>query len=607
MDYYEDFEYNKPMSVKIWAKMLPFILPQKRKIYRTLWFMLICAVIDVAMPLILGYAIDRFIVPQTAEGMALFMALPLLLALTQGVVVKFFVQTALNAEVSISKSLRVAVFEHLQMLGLSYYNVTPVGYMMARTNSDTTRVGEMVAWGLVDFSWSLCYCVGVIIAMFIRNWRLALIVAAVIPVLAVMTWFFQRAILRFSRIVRKINSKMTALMNEGITGARTVKILCAEEKSRAEFVAVTGELKRNATRIALLRGIFTPLVMFAGSLVTAVVLARGGHYVLLGMELGMLATFINYAGGFFEPVHQIANVLSDFVATQANIERVTGLLEREPDVTDTPEVEEKYGTMFEPKRENWEEIKGEIEFEDVTFRYPDGNENVLEHFSLKIPQGTYVAIVGETGAGKSTLVNLLCRFFEPTEGRVLIDGRDCKERSRLWLHSSIGYVLQTPHLFSGTIRENIRYGRLDATDGEVEAAAALVSADAVIAKLEHGFDTDAGEGGDRLSTGEKQLISFARAILANPRIFVLDEATSSVDTETETLIQKAVARLLAGRTGFVIAHRLSTIRAADMILVVKDGRIIERGKHKELMRSRGHYYGLYTRQYEEDAEKTVLS
>ena len=292
--------------------------------------------------------------------------------------------------------------------------------------------------------------------------------------------------------------------------------------------------------------------------------------------------------------------MSDMVACQANIERVVGLLEQEPNVTDSPEVIEKYGDAVHPKKENWEPIRGEIEFRNVTFCYPDGKENVLEDFNLKIPAGTKVAIVGDTGAGKSTIVNLAGRFFEPTKGQILIDGRDYRERSQLWLHSQMGYVLQNPHLFSGTIRENIRYGRLDATDAEVEEAARKVSADQVIAKLEKGYDTDVGEGGNRLSTGEKQLISFARAILADPAIFVLDEATSSIDTWTEQLIQKATDRLLAGHTSFMIAHRLSTVRNADIILVMKDGKIIEQGNHRELIHKKGQYYRLYSRQFEEE-------
>jgi ATP-binding cassette subfamily B protein len=300
-----------------------------------------------------------------------------------------------------------------------------------------------------------------------------------------------------------------------------------------------------------------------------------------------------------EPIQNIINTISALVAIQVNIERFSRLIETESDVADTPEVIEKYGDSFHPKKENWEELSGDVEFENVSFQYPDGDELVLEHFNLKVPKGTNVAIVGETGAGKSTLVNLVCRFYEPTVGRVLIDGRDARERSQLWLHSNIGYVLQTPHLFSGTVRDNLKYGNPSATDEEILNALKLVSADFVLDKMDKGLDSEVGEGGSLLSTGEKQLLSFARAILADPRILVLDEATSSIDTVTEKMIQDAIHTVIRGRTSFVIAHRLSTVVDADVILVVRDGRIIEQGRHRELMEKRGYYYELYTRQYEE--------
>jgi ATP-binding cassette subfamily B protein len=607
MSDYEDFDYNKPMSLSIWKKMLPFILPQKKNLLRCLAFMISVAAVDVFLPLLLGYAIKHNIEPRSAEGIWGLLAAATTLIVLQGINVRFFVFLGIKTEVSISRALRNAIFFHLQKLSLSYYNKTPVGYMMARTNSDTGRIGELVAWGLIDFSWSAFYCIGVIISMFLVHWRLAFIVCATIPPLALLTWFFQKKILIVNRIVRKLNSKMTGAMNEGITGARTTKVLVAEDRSLEEYSGITGEYRKHANHLASLRAVFIPLVLFIGSVATAIVLGYGGYEIVaFGADLSILAIFLQYAGGFFDPIQNIANILTEFVSTQANVERVSGLLEQQPGIADTPEVTAKYGDTFAPRRENWEPITGDIEFRDVTFRYPDGSENVLERFNLHVAAGTYVAIVGETGAGKSTLVNLVCRFFEPTTGTILVDGRDYRERSQLWLHSSLGYVLQTPHLFTGTIRDNIRYGRLEASDEEVETAAKIVYADKVIAKLEKGLDTEVGEGGDRLSTGEKQLFSFARAVLADPRIFILDEATSSVDTEMEMLLQNAIARLLKNRTSFVIAHRLSTIRGADTILVVQDGKIIEQGTHRELMRSRGHYYELYTRQFEEEAEERVL-
>jgi ATP-binding cassette subfamily B protein len=602
-----DIDYNKPMSLSVWKKMLPFIGPQKKKLLLAVCLMLSAAIIDVVFPLILGYVIKHNIEPHSLNGLWGIMTAAVLLMTVQAVNVRIFVAQAISIETSISRAIRNAIFFHLQKLGLSYYNKTPVGYMMARTNSDTGRIGELVAWGLVDFSWSTFYCIGVIISMFIVHWKLALIVCVTIVPLALLTWYFQNRILIVNRIMRKINSKMTGAMNEGITGSRTVKVLVAEEQSLAEYSSITGDYRFHANHMARLRSIFIPVVLFIGSAASALVLGYGGWEIAyMGADLAALAIFLQYAGGFFWPIQNIARILTDFVSTQANIERVSGLLEQDPGITDRPDVVDKYGDIFTPKKENWEPIRGDVEFRDVTFRYPDGHENVLEHFNLHVTAGTYVAIVGETGAGKSTIVNLVCRFFEPTSGEILVDGRDYRERSQLWLHSAFGYVLQSPHLFSGTIRENIRYGRLDATDEEVEKAAKIVHADSVICKLEKGYDTEAGEGGDRLSTGEKQLISFARAVLADPKIFILDEATSSIDTEMEMMLQEAIHTLLEGRTSFVIAHRLSTIRGADLILVIKDGKVIERGTHSQLMEQNGHYYDLYTRQFEEEAEEETL-
>jgi len=607
MSDFEDIDYNKPMSFKIWKKMFPFIEPEKKNLLKCTLLMVSVAVVDIIFPLLMGYAIKNNIQPQSAEGIWPLLIITVVLITIQAFNVKSFVSIGIKAEVGMCRALRNAVFFHLQKLSLSYYNKTPVGYLMARTNSDTGRIGDLIAWGLIDFTWSIFYCIGAIIAMFLVHWKLAFVVCATVPVLALLTWFFQKRILSVNRVMRKLNSKMTGAMNEGITGARTVKVLTAEEQSLGEYSAITAEYRKNANRMARLRSVFIPVTLFIGSIATAAVLSYGGYEIIfLGAELSILAVFLQYAGGFFHPIQNIARILTDIVSTQANVERVSNLLEQSPGIIDRPEVIEKYGDVFSPKKENWETIKGDVEFCDVTFRYPDGHENVLEHFNLHVPCGTYIAIVGETGAGKSTIVNLVCRFFEPTDGSILIDGRDYRERSQLWLHSAFGYVLQNPHLFSGTIRDNIRYGRLDATDEEVEKAAAIVHADKIIAKMEKGFDTETGEGGDRLSTGEKQLISFARAVLADPRIFILDEATSSVDTEMEALLQDAIHTLLEGRTSFVIAHRLSTIRGADIILVVDGGKIVERGTHNELMSARGHYFKLYTRQFEEEAEEEAL-
>lgn len=605
---YEEQEYNKPFQLKVWAQMLPYFKPYKKYFFITFGLNIFLAGVDILTPLFQSYAINNFIVPDTLDGIYKFAIAYVAMIVGQTISVYWSVHAATFIEMNIGKDLKWAQFEHLQQLSFSYYNTTPVGYIHARVMSDTLKIAGMIAWGLVDMFWALIYVVGVFVIMFFLNVKLAFLLLLIVPFLAVITVFFQNKILHWNRKIRKINSEITNSYNEGITGVRTSKSMGMEEQNATAFYAQSSAMNQAGSRAAKLNAIYVPMILFFSTVASAIVLSKGGHMVQSQLiELGTLSVFISYAVIIFEPIQQLARLLSDLISCQANIERVVDLLAQKPNVTDREDVIEKYGDAFHPKKENWEKIKGDIVFEDVSFMYPDGKEYVLEHFNLHVPAGTNVAIVGETGAGKSTLVNLLGRFFEPTKGRILVDGVDYKERSQLWLHSQIGYVLQNPHLFSGTIRENIRYGRLDATDEEIYQAAEKVSADEVVKKLENGYDSDVGESGGRLSTGEKQLISFARAILSDPAIFVLDEATSSIDTATEQLIHKATQELLKGHTSFVIAHRLSTIRNADVILVVKDGKIIEQGTHKELLAQKGYYHDLYYKQFEEESAMKVFA
>lgn len=607
MQGFDEKEYKSAFSLKAWKTMLPFMKPYRVILLVVLVANIFCAGIDVLLPLFQREAINRFIAQSTTQGLVPFALMYAGTILLQTLSLYIFTRGSMRIEMHIARDLRRACFEQLQTLSLSYYNVTPVGYILSRCMNDVGRITGLIAWEMFDIVWALSYVLGIMAAMLMLDVQLALIVIAIVPVLAVLTGVFQNKILFWRRKVRKNHSRITGVYNEGIMGAKTAKTLVIEDKTSEEFAQVTEQMRKSSITAARWNAVYIPLIVLMGAIATAAVLWRGGLITLdQAMEIGTLTAFGTYAIGIFEPIQNLARQLSEFISAQTNIERIDGILSEKPMVSDTPEVIEKYGDAFAPKRENWEEIRGDIEFDDVTFHYPDGKENVLEHFNLKIPAGTTVAIVGETGAGKSTLVNLACRFFEPTQGTIRIDGRDYRERSQLWLHSAIGYVLQSPHLFSGTIMENIRYGRLSATDEEVITAAKAVSADTVVSKLENGYQSDVGEGGDRLSTGEKQLISFARAVLCDPRIFVLDEATSSIDTQTEQLIQEAVEYLLKDRTSFLIAHRLSTIRHADMILVVDGGRIVEQGRHEELLGAKGHYYRLYQKQFAEEAARQVL-
>ncbi len=581
--------------------LVPYMRPYGKLI---LWMVLMAfygSAMDAVIPLFQQYAIDNYIANSTLAGLGWFIGAYVVVILTQTASNYISAFGACKLELSVGRDLKRESFNHLQTLSFSYFNQNSVGYVHARVMSDTDRIASTLAWSMAEGVWHSAYLVCAIVMMLILNWKMALCVLVIVPIVAISSMYFQKKLVFFHRQVREKNSRITGAFNEGITGATTTKTLVVEDKMEKEFDELTADMKKVSVRAMHFRAIFISTTTLAASLALALVLWRGGIVTREGvMLIGTLTVFMNYAQGMMEPIQWLVQALSSLVNVQVNVERFTTLMETKSDVQDTPEVVEKYGDTFSPKKENWEELHGDIEFKDVTFRYPDGDENILEHFNLKVPQGTNVAIVGETGAGKSTLVNLVCRFYEPTEGQVLIDGRDARERSQLWLHSNIGYVLQTPHLFSGTVLENLRYGRENATMGEIEAAVRAVSAEGIIERLPDGYQSDVGEGGNSLSTGEKQLLSFARALLADPRIFVLDEATSSVDTVTERLIQDAIEKVMDGRTSFVIAHRLSTIRRADVILVVNAGRIVERGSHAELMAKKGVYYGLYTRQYREE-------
>ena len=586
-------------------KILPFLKNVRGQILMMVILAIISSCVDITIPQFQRYALDTFVGKSTMATIVPFVLCYIAVILLASVVNYVSCAQATIVEMKVNRELRQVGFKHLQTLSFSYFNQNSVGYIHARLMSDTGRIGGLVSWWLIDCTWRISYLVGAIFVMIRMNAKLAMMVLTTVPLLVLLFSIFQKKLIDVNREVREVNSKITGNFNEGIMGAKTIKSLSIEDKMEKRFTDETENMRNRAIRASRLRGLFAGTMNFASSAALAIVLWKGGYIAL--EEIGTFSVFMSYAQGMMEPLRWLVDIVSDLITTQVNIERFTNLLAVQSDVIDTPEVIEKYGDCFEPKKENWEPIKGDIEFKDVTFQYPDGEETVLENFSLQIPFGTHIAIVGETGAGKSTLVNLVCRFYEPTQGHLLIDGRDARERSQLWLHSAIGYVLQTPHLFSGTVRENLLMGNPNATEEQIWEAIRMVSADEVITHLEKGLDTDVGEGGDLLSTGEKQLISFARAILADPRILILDEATASVDTMTEAKIQAAMESVTEGRTSLMIAHRLSTVRNADLILVVKNGKIVEQGTHSYLLSLKGYYHELYTRQYEDEATAKILA
>ncbi len=608
-EHFEEQDFNTDhLDTHLWAKIFGYLLKYKKNLIFLVFLMVAIASIDVGFPLMNRYAMDHFIEAKgSLDGLWIYGLGYFLMICVQGFVVFFFIQQAGKIEMEFAYDMRNRAFRKIQELSFTYFDKTPLGWIMARMTSDIGRLAEIVSWSLIDMVWGLTVMIGVTVIMLIVDWKMALLILMVVPVLAWISVKFQRMILEKYRSTRKINSQITGAFSEGITGAKTSKTLVLEESQINDFKQLTSKLSRESISAAILASIFMPLVMGLGAFSLAMILWIGGQQVLVGtMSFGTLMLYTQYAGSFFEPLRQLARLLAEFQMAQASAERVLTLVNTESDLVDTKEVIESYGTILNPITTGYHRLKGDVRFNDVSFAYKTA-EPVLSHFNLDVKAGETVALVGETGSGKSTIVNLLCRFYEPNEGIITIDGIPLRERSVGWLHSNLGYVLQAPHLFSGSVTENIRYGRLDATDEDIEKAARLVDAHDFIIKLDKGYQTDVGEGGNRLSTGQKQLISFARAVIADPSIFVLDEATSSIDTETEQIIQKAIENLMKGRTSFIIAHRLSTIVTADRILVIRKGVIVEEGTHHELMMKHGYYYRLYTNQFNEDLQNQLLN
>lgn len=605
---FQEKTYNTDsLDLKLWRRILGLLTNQKKRLIRIGLLNAFIAVFDVAIPYMNKIAIDTFASGGGTDTQLKIFACVFLcgVLLQAGLVYLYFLQAG-HMEMDTAHELRSRLFSKLQSLSYSFFDVTPAGWLLSRITGDVSRLAEILSWSLMDCAWGISTMIGATVVMLVTNWRLALLVFAVVPVLAWIARYFNIRILKNYRDVRRINSKITNGFSEGISGAQTTKTLVLEDLNFREFERDTGEMRRASIKAVSMSALLYPLVMLMSSFSIAAILIYGGHRILLNvLQFGTVVMFTQYAQQFFDPLNQIASIAAELQMAQASAERILWLLDEEPKITDTPEVIEKYGTELAPKTENYEPIEGNIEFDHVSFHYTEGEE-VLNDFSLSVKAGETVALVGETGSGKSTIVNLLCRFYEPTEGEIRIDGVEYRKRSIGWLHSNLGYVLQSPHLFSGSVKENIRFGRLDATDEEIVEACKLVNADTFIRELENGYDTDVGEGGGRLSTGQKQLISFARAVIADPRIFILDEATSSVDTETEQIIQDTIEHVMEGRTSFIVAHRLSTIVNADKILVIRNGVIREQGTHQELMALKGYYYRLYTNQFNEKLEAGIM-
>jgi len=589
--YFEEEEFESKFNGKVFSRILQLTIPHKKWVIGFIVTIAVVAGLDAVSTYLSKLIIDNGIMAGNRQALVGILIMYGALILVQSGSVFLFIYLAGILGERIRYDLRKKMFNHLQALSLNYYSKTPVGWIMARVTSDSEKVADLLTWGFVDSTWGIMSIVTSMLFMVFINWKLTLIVLALLPILFFVAVQFQRRILVSYRNVRKMNSKIVGAFNENITGVRVIKALGRERENLAEFSTLTDKMYHSSYRAAWLSALFLPSVQLISALAVAAVVWYGGRQVQIGgLTIGGIQAFVSYITFMMWPVQDIARVFAEMQQAIASAERMFSLIDSEPQIQDRPRA-------IDPGS-----IKGDIIFDHVTFRYEEDDKPVLNDFSLHVKRGETIALVGPTGGGKSTIVNLLCRFYEPQSGRIFIGGRDYTSLSLQAIQSRIGVVLQTPHLFSGTITENLRYGRLDATDDEIVEATKTIGAYDFIMHFEKGFKTEVGEGGNLLSVGQKQLLSLARAVLAKPEIFVMDEATSSVDTLTEALIQKGMQTLLDTTTSFVIAHRLSTIKKANRILVIEDGRIAEMGTHSELLWIRGKYHQLYTKQFRTQLE-----
>jgi ATP-binding cassette subfamily B protein len=592
--------------------MLQFALPHKGKIFVVIALGALVSCFDISLPYLTGRLVDAITIGGVSTDLRKF------IFVYAGIIVGFcacvicFIAVAGRITVEVSYDIRQTCFDKLQRLPFSFYDRKAVGWLMARMTSDCSSLSRVMAWSILDFTFGTCALTGIIVLMLCLSWRLALVVIMIAPILFFISRYFQVRLLKTSRALRKANSQTTAAFNEGIVGVKTSKSMVREERNAEEFAHLTQAMYGHAVANALYAAMFWPMMLSVCSIGTGLALRFGGLGVMHGqMSLGALATFLQIVYFIQFPVQELTNSITQVQGAQASAERVQSLLDADIEIEDSPAVIERIRNYTAKPGDAHLAIDGldsrvhQVEFRNVDFAY-QGGQAVLRDLNLTVKAGESIAIVGPTGGGKTTIVGLACRFYEPTSGQILINGVDYRERSLKWLQSNLGMVLQQPYLFSGTVKENIRYGRLSATDAEIVQAAKLTEADEFIEAMKAAYDAAVGEGGNQLSTGQKQLISLARAIIADPQVFVMDEATSSVDTQTERAIQKAIDRILRNRISFVIAHRLSTIKSASRILVVENGQIIEEGNHHSLIRQRGHYCDLYTNQFTHEREEAVL-
>jgi len=574
-------DWSWKQSRRRFTTLARLVAPYRGRAILSLLTLLLATGIALAPPFLAKFALDDAVNGDAGGKLYLVVALFLVAGLANWGMT--YAQTYLTGWVGerMLADLRTTLFDHLQDLSLGFYERNRAGVIISRLTNDVEALDQLVTDGISTLVQSTLTLVGTAILLFILDWRLALATLTVIPVMSAGTVLFRRYSTHAYRAVRERLGLVTATLAEDIAGMRVVQAFTREQVNIRNFREVSERYRQSNQQTVILSGWYFPFVDLLSTVALAIVLGYGGHLYFEGaVEIGTLFAFMLYVQNFFDPVQQLSQLYGTFLSATAALDKINDLLDEQPQVVDRPGARDLG------------HLAGDVRFEGVRFSYGRGDE-VLHGIDLDVPAGTTVALVGHTGAGKSTIAKLLARFYDPTHGRITLDGADLRHVTQKSLRRQLGVVPQEGFLFAGSVRENIAFGRPDASDGQVVAAATAVGADDFIRDLEDGYDTELGERGSRLSVGQRQLVAFARALLADPRILVLDEATSSVDIGTERRIEVALRKLLAGRTAFIIAHRLSTIREADLIVVLEHGRVVEQGSHDELLARRGLYTSLY--------------
>jgi len=588
--YQDDELIEKPFNWKQMSRLLAFVKPYKTAVAKVVFVMMVFGMLSrLAIPFLTMLAIDKAIFPKEGEG-----SLTLLLILVGIMLVlygmrwwaqHYTIRQTNEIGQKVIFDLRAALFKHIQSLSFRFFDKRPAGSVLVRVTNDVNSLQDMFTNGVVNSAIDIVQLIGITIILLAMEPKLGLAVVITVPIMFLVSSALRKKIRMAWQIVRIKQSRINAHLNESIQGIRVTQAFAQEKENIGFFDRMNTSNLRSWNRASALNQLFGPIIEITSAIGTLILLLYGTYLIQSeAMTVGILVAFITYVGSFWEPITRLGNMYSQLLISMSSAERIFEFIDERPAVPDKEDAKPV------------DELQGHVRLENVTFGY-EKDRPALKGINLDVKAGLSVALVGHTGSGKSTIVNLICRFYDTVEGRVLIDGHDVRDVTIESLRSQIGIVLQDTFIFSGTIRENIRYGRPGATDAEVEAAARSVRAHDFIVDLPNGYDTEVEERGSALSVGQRQLLSFARALLADPRILVLDEATASIDTETELRIQEALSTLLQGRTSFIVAHRLSTIRHADCIVVLDHGEITEMGNHEELMNRPGHYRNLVEAQY----------